>query len=684
MELNQRCIDMLSQLANVSDPLPIATLKDRYKVSERTVRYDLKQISEFLQLNALGTLDKVYKKGYVLNCDDEQRQTLKGHHLPDINEVHYYTSEERQKIMLLELLNADDPIKTFVLQDKLSVSRGTVIKELQAVDDWLSNYDLTLIKKPNYGLKIQGTETCKRNALLGLAKDFMTTEQILSMISSQNDQHENRLLFNIDLKVLEETMPTLEEIAGIKFGDNAYASLFTHLAIALQRIREGKSIYLPPEDLAMLEKTEEFNISSDFAQVLEDKFSIRIPDTEIGYITLHIMASQLKPGTMRSPDILEEATEDLNATDLLLANTDYDLMEMASDITNYIKAQLNVAFADDERVLLDLCIHLKPAIHRCKYGMYLTNPLLEDIKKNYYRLFRVVREAMLLLKIKYPIEMNDHELSYIALHFAAEIEKGNMNFNQKLNVLLICASGIGTAKMLNNRIRTNFSDLNVIDTISYLDFYKKQDWQVDLIVSTIELKETDYPCIVVNPLLQKEDVQKIEGYIFKHHNIVRSPALIESTKEPLQGVQLSDLLTADTIQLDVDADSWQDALYAGGDVLKKLGCIQDAYIDHVIENLLELGPYIVIAPGIAFSHGSYNIGVDAMGMSLIRLRNAVKFNHSTNDPVKLIFTLAATDKTSHYSALTSLMDILLNQQQLNTLFNATDVDDLVNVFRNNK
>lgn len=253
MSLSKRCTSILVQLASSSQPTSIAELRDTYKVSERTIRYDIKEIEYWLKQKDLGSIEVHYGKGFTISSSEEQRtlilKKLQGH----TSEDHYYSSEERQKIIILELLNSEDPLKTAYLERKLKISRGTVIKELKNVEQWLKKYKLTLVKKPNYGIKIEGRETSKRNALIGLAKDFMTTEQILGIISSielnkevPDDKHHlynDMLMSNIDMELLEKSLYKLQDLLGVHLGDNSFASLFTHLAIALQRIQLGKNIF---------------------------------------------------------------------------------------------------------------------------------------------------------------------------------------------------------------------------------------------------------------------------------------------------------------------------------------------------------------------------------------------------------------------------------------------------------
>ncbi len=131
MSLSKRCTSILVQLASSSQPTSIAELRDTYKVSERTIRYDIKEIEYWLKQKDLGSIEVHYGKGFTISSSEEQRtlilKKLQGH----TSEDHYYSSEERQKIIILELLNSEDPLKTAYLERKLKISRGTVIKELK-------------------------------------------------------------------------------------------------------------------------------------------------------------------------------------------------------------------------------------------------------------------------------------------------------------------------------------------------------------------------------------------------------------------------------------------------------------------------------------------------------------------------------------------------------------------------
>lgn len=82
------------------------------------------------------------------------------------------------------------------------------------------------------------------------------------------------------------------------------------------------------------------------------------------------------------------------------------------------------------------------------------------------------------------------------------------------------------------------------------------------------------------------------------------------------------------------------------------------YTAEMIAGVEENGPYIVVAPGVAFAHARPSPAVRATGMSWVRLAEPVEFGHETNDPVTLVVALAATDSGAHTAAMASLARLL--------------------------
>ena len=140
---------------------------------------------------------------------------------------------------------------------------------------------------------------------------------------------------------------------------------------------------------------------------------------------------------------------------------------------------------------------------------------------------------------------------------------------------------------------------------------------------------------------------------------------------------LSALLPIAAIRLNVPATDWRDAVRASGDALVAGGITTPAYTDQMIAIVEQLGPYIVIAPGIALAHARPSDAVLRPGLSWVTLAQPVRFGHKDNDPVTLVVGLAAPDTSSHVQALATLAGLLEDEGRRAELLRARTPQDVL-------
>ncbi len=135
---------------------------------------------------------------------------------------------------------------------------------------------------------------------------------------------------------------------------------------------------------------------------------------------------------------------------------------------------------------------------------------------------------------------------------------------------------------------------------------------------------------------------------------------------------LSQLIAGDSIQLGAPAADWRAAVRVSGDALVASGATSPAYTDEMIATVEQLGPYIVIAPGIALAHSRPSPAVHRPGISLVTLAKPVEFGNRQNDPVQLVVGLAAPDDEGHVTALATLAEFLADEGRRTALLSAPD------------
>jgi mannitol/fructose-specific phosphotransferase system IIA component (Ntr-type) len=147
-------------------------------------------------------------------------------------------------------------------------------------------------------------------------------------------------------------------------------------------------------------------------------------------------------------------------------------------------------------------------------------------------------------------------------------------------------------------------------------------------------------------------------------------------------VKVSAYLRPDVIQLNLDAVDWESALRRGGDLLLKAGKCTPAYVDAMVAAVREMGPYIVLAPGVALGHARPGDGATGIGMSLVTLAEPVCFGSPANDPVWLVISFCAQDDDSHIDMLKDLACFLREKANLNRLRQAKTVPDVLKIISN--
>lgn len=135
---------------------------------------------------------------------------------------------------------------------------------------------------------------------------------------------------------------------------------------------------------------------------------------------------------------------------------------------------------------------------------------------------------------------------------------------------------------------------------------------------------------------------------------------------------LVDALAENAIILGANADDWRHAVTLAGDALVASGTTTDAYTEAMISAVEELGPYIVIAPGLALAHARPSEAVLTTGLSWVALSETVEFGHEANDPVSLVIGLAATDHEGHLEVMAGLAGVLANPEHMERLRGATE------------
>ena len=703
MELNKDCIDILKYMKEKNDYVRIQELAEKYKVTDRAIRYKVDKIEEFLVKNGLGYLDKQHSKGVKLPNNKKVVDFI-NKFVGDYTPYKYvYSKDERIKFIIVKLLQSSKPITIGEFESKLCISKNTVLKELDEVEIWLESKDLELSRKPKVGVLIEGEEIKKRKALIEITSETVSSEALVNYISRRMIQSKiNNLQFDIlfsdiDIDFIDNIIRHAEVELNREFSDEAYGGLITHLAIMIKRIQLDKEIHLPDINNEVVKNTKEYEVSGNLIKRIEKHYGIKVPEVERSYIVIHLLGAKV----LRDNEIYKDDQYKLN-----------DLYGVVKAMTEEIEEIYTLDFGEDkEKLLDDLLLHLRPSLYRIKYGANLINPLFDEIKLNYRDLFSKVKMVAKHLEDYVGSTIDDHEISYIVIHYAAALRNYNQKHNKKARVVLVCGTGIGTAKIISSYICEKFK-VDIVSTTASRNILSLDKSSYDYIITTVDipdLREDEY--IKISPLLLEKDYKSLEKYLAVNHkskvnseetyvvkrimNIVDKYCDIrdreqlqyelmyelkrreEYTKIEEKTYVLKDFIKSDTIRLKANCKDWREAIHLGCEPLIEKGSIGEDYTKEIIKNLENIGPYMVIAPSICLAHGKLDKGIKGTSMSLLNLKYPVKFNNELNDPVKLIITFATDDDERHLNALSNLMELITNKDDVHTVMNSSSKEEII-------
>ena len=126
----------------------------------------------------------------------------------------------------------------------------------------------------------------------------------------------------------------------------------------------------------------------------------------------------------------------------------------------------------------------------------------------------IVKQSFIEVFNHASVPVPDDEIGYIVIYFIASMEYLT---KQSIEVLVVCASGMGSSKMLRSRLEREFAEIGVEKIISLHKLSDEDLSRYDLIISTVPLDLADDKYICVSPLLNDRDKEETRKRI-KHLN----------------------------------------------------------------------------------------------------------------------------------------------------------------------
>lgn len=145
---------------------------------------------------------------------------------------------------------------------------------------------------------------------------------------------------------------------------------------------------------------------------------------------------------------------------------------------------------------------------------------------------------------------------------------------------------------------------------------------------------------------------------------------------------LEQYLKEEFVQCGTQVGDWKEAIRVTAEPLVNARKIGVSYVERTIKKVEELGPYIVLTKGVAVAHARPKSDVTEDCISLATLKTPINFGHSTNDPVSIVFMLAATDDNGHIGAIMEVAQKLCEEGITEKILSAKTPTEIFNLIVN--
>lgn len=462
-------------------------------LNEKTVRTTIGKMRDSLDEYGIEIESKTRKGYHLLIYDKEKYQAfinndewLSKNDIPN-------NSKEREEWLLDYLLKQHKFVRIDDLSEMLYVSRSTITNDIRNVEDSLKSYHITLIRRPNYGLHIQGSEFDIRNCMISQFKDNKWAQRF-------SDKEEN------ELKEISKILLNNIQNQKVVLSKSMIQEMTSCIYIAKVRYEENYKITVSKNEVVHRIYKPCIEVATNIVEELNEKFHIHLLDSEIYYIAINITARSdynVLEGELES-GVINQARK--QATQML--DCVYDMM--------HLDMRQNLS------LLYDLISFLIPMDIRMRYGIIAKNPFAEATKKKYFFAYNVASQAVIPLKKTYFHELPENEIAYLTSIFALFIEQ-EKDKKKKYNILVICATNMSTSKLLAYQYKKKFK--KYIDEVYTCEMYNLDSFdfsKVDYIFTTVEINRVlPKPVLGISTFLEDEEVEKISSILkFKSSNTI--------------------------------------------------------------------------------------------------------------------------------------------------------------------
>lgn len=467
-------------------------------LKERSIKYKIDNINYVLSESGYDI--KLKFEHYNLMLTDKEKklsQFLRNFKI----ENYSFNKSERVEVLEFAYLFTLKAYKAEELEGVLNMGRSALKSDLYELKKSFARENLSFSSTPKLGLSVKGSENTIRRLMIErilkyfYVKDFnkLLLKDDTCMISRAVEFFAKNIL-SYDVKKIFDMLKLLEKKMNKVMSEEGFRVLLIYVLVS--SFRTGK-FPLAAEDVS----NESFLKSAGEYKMINEAVK------EAGETAFN-------------------EYEILKFTEYLLGTYSYNFEYSFYD--NWVKmetlAKEMIKNIEEETGILvtnkkfeeEVIRYLRPAIYRIKNDIQNTAVDYKKVMERYNFLYKATEKSLKSLEEFLGKKIDANEIAYLTVYLRMAVENYRKNEKRETdkNIVVVCKYGYGTSQLIKGRLDYIYrvKDIKVLPYEEYLSYNLDN---IQLIISSLNLEKSDrnIPIIKVSPLLDDNDIKKLDFYL---------------------------------------------------------------------------------------------------------------------------------------------------------------------------
>ncbi len=592
---------IIRTLLDVHDYMTADELARIVNVSVSSIKHNIKDVREELKKYDIELLS-IPRKGFCLDIDNSQRALT----LQEIDNANSPDSFSFRKNYILDTLFQYNSVYTIQLfADELYVSRSIIRKDLQYITNILERHDLTLMKKRNYGIVIEGNEFNIRQAMIehnikkySVSDSFELPEDLDRRFDSKKYSYFRNTYENIDMSKILTAVQKLEEELDITFSDDSFYQLLEYIIVSLIRMKNEKFItsQKPESSLELNESC--FTAAQNLFNSIVKAETAGL-ELESTYLAARLMVYR-------------------TCTSNILSSNKY-YKNIAKKFISGIGGVIGeTTLSQKNHLIRDIAAFYEIIKFRNDYQIITWNDIHHDIKERFASLYGMCLAQLHDIEDELNVDFTQDDVAWIVLLLHNTI----VETVKSKEAVLITASDKQTSRYMANKLMEKIMGLDVKEISHYKNFKMKKSLKPPLIITTVALNINN--SAFISKEVNEDDIELIQKKIGeKFYDEIISSNIFE------------EVFHRELVLCDLYAKDKKDAISKICNLMMEKGYVSEGFEEKVLER--ENKTPTSIGSQIAIPH-VFKDCVKKTAIAAVRLKYPVLW--CGEDKVKIILLMA--------------------------------------------